>query len=265
MDIVRLAFEMAEAVEQFLAKVKQFYYQIMLAGCRCPKCDGSLSMFAEGRCRCDTCSHEFDPTVEFQRCSDCGGIAVLRVRRYHCKNCGIEITSKFLFDGCVFDACYFSARMAQSRQRKKQQRENVRKMLAECRSGSVMLEPANPDSVPGLVDALNSLTCGLEVSIPAELKGKFDLNRYQLHISSCVEAGPQDLRQIPPIIENLRVDLIWRFVATIFLEHNHKVNIRQQGQTIWVMKYDDRQGQSIPGEVEEADGLEGPEGRVQAW
>ena len=59
--------------------------------------------------------------------------------------------------------------------------------------------------------------------------------------------------------------LIWRFIAVIFLEHARSVTIRQQDQTIWVMKCDDRERQDIPGEVEEANGLEGPVRRVQTW
>ena len=98
-----------------------------------------------------------------------------------------------------------------------------------------------------------------------ELNGKFDLNRYQSHIRSCLEAGPRALRQIPPLIDNLRLDLIWRFVAVIFLEQARSVNIRQQGQTIWVMKFDERERQNIPGGTEEVDGLEGPMGGAQAW
>jgi hypothetical protein len=265
MNIVAFAFDMSEAVKRFVTRAKQFYYLVMLFGCRCTKCNGSLTMIAEDRCKCGSCRYEFDPTVEFQRCSACGGVPVLRVRRYQCKKCGSDIHSVFLFDGTVFDARYFCAKMAESRQRKKQQRQRVREMLAECRSEPLALEAADLDSVPGLVEALNNLTGGLEISVPVELKGKFDLNRYQSHVKSCLEAGPRSLRQIPPLIANLRMDLIWRFIAVIFLEQARSVTIRQQGQTIWVMKFDDRQRQDIPGEAEEVNGRQGPVCRVKAW
>lgn len=265
MDIVKSAFNMTAVVQRFFATAKQFYYLVMLSGCRCPKCNGPLAMIAEGRCMCDLCSYEFDPTVEFQRCSNCGGPPELRIRRYQCRKCGGDISSSFLFDGHVFDAGYFRRKMAESRQRKEQQRERVRKMLAECRSRPLTFEPLDLDHVPGLVRALTGLTGGLEVHVPLELEGEFDLNRYQTHIRSCLEAGPKALRQIPPLIEDLRLDLIWRFVAVIFLDHCRSVIIRQQGQTIWVMEFDDREGQGIPGETEETDGFERPEGRAQAW
>ena len=265
MNIVAFAFDMSEAVKRFVARAKQFYYLVMLFGCRCPKCNGSLAMIADGRCKCSSCSYEFDPTVEFQRCSACGGIPVLRVRRYSCKKCSGDIHSVFLFDSTVFDAGYFKQKMAESRPRKKQQRQRVREMLAECRSEPLALEAADLDSVPGLVEALNSLTGGLEISVPVELKGKFDLNRYQSHVKSCLRNGPRSLRQIPPLIANLRMDLVWKFIAIIFLEHSRSVTIRQQGQTIWVIKCDDRERQNIPGEAEGVNGYKGPVCRVKAW
>ncbi len=236
MNIVTLSFDMAAAVQQLFAKAKRFYYLVMLFGHRCPKCNGSLTMVAEGRCKCESCKYEFDPTVEFQRCSSCSGIPVLRVRRYQCRKCGSDIKSMFLFDGLVFDSRYFCRKMAESRKRKKQQRQRVQEMLAQCRSEPLALEAPDLNSVPGLIDALNGLTTGAEVSIPGELKGKFDLNRYQRHIKSYLDTEPTDLREIPPLITNLRLDLIWRFIAAIFLDHAGLINIYQQGRNILVMK-----------------------------
>ena len=265
MNIIAFAFDMSAAVKKFITKAKQFYYLVMLFGCRCPKCDGSLDMVAEGRCRCISCSYEFDPTVEFQRCSDCGGIPILQLSRYQCGKCGRDVNSTFLFDGTIFDAKYFCRKMAESRQRKKQQRERVRKMLAECRSGPLTLEATDLDSVPGLVDALSSLTGCLNLAVPQELKGKFDLNRYQSHITTYLEEGPSTLRNIPPLIEDLRLDLVWRFIAVIFLEHAGSIHVRQQDQTIWVIKHDDREGQDLLGEVKETDGIKRSLGGAQAW
>jgi hypothetical protein len=265
MNIITVAFDMYAAVEKFVTKAQRFYYLVMLFGCRCPKCNGSLIMVAESRCRCKRCKYEFDPTVEFQRCSNCGGIPVLRVRRYQCGKCGRDVTSTFLFDGTVFDAKYFCRKMAESRQRKKELRQRVQEMLAQCRSGALTLDAPDLSSIPGLVEVLNSLTCGLEISMPLELRGKFDLNRYQAHITSYLEERPSTLRNIPPLIDDLRLDLVWRFIAVIFLEHAGSIHVRQQGQTIWVIKHDDREGQDFLGEVKETDGIERPVGGAQAW
>jgi len=265
MNIITLAFDMAAAVKEFMARAKRFYYLVMLFGCRCRKCNGSLTMIGDGRCRCDVCRHEFDPTVAFQRCSHCGGAPVLRVKRYQCKSCGLQVNSVFLFDGVVFDAGYFRQKMTESRRRKKELRQRVQEMLAQCRSGPLTLDAPDLNSVPGLVDALSNLTGGLDVPVPLELKGKFDLDRYQTHIASCLGAGPSTLRNIPPLIDDLRLDLVWRFIAVIFLEHAGSVHVRQQGQAIWVMKFDEREGQYLLGEIEEVDGIKRPVGGAQAW
>ncbi len=264
-NIVELAFGVAAAVEKFLTKAKRFFYMVMLFGCRCSKCKGSLFMVAEGKCRCTLCKFEFDPTIEFQRCLNCGGIAVLRVRRYQCKKCGSDITSKFLFDGIVFDIVYYRRKMAESRQRKKEQKQRVQEMLAQCRSDPLALETPDLGSVSGLLEALNSLTSGLDPSVALELRDKFDLSRYQSHIRSHLGTEAIDLKQIPPLVEDLRRDLIWKFIAAIFLDHAGLVNICQQHDTIWVMKFDDREGQGISGKAEEIDGFERPECAVGSW
>ncbi|MFC1766515.1 hypothetical protein ACFL6U_31105 [Planctomycetota bacterium] len=161
----------------------------------------------------------------------------MKVRRYRCRTCGSDIRSPFLFDGIIYDPQYFCSKMAESRQRKAQQRQRVRQMLAECRSDPVTPGAIDIGAVPGLVAALDGLTGNLaEISI-VESKGRFDLQSYQDHILSCVNSGPIQLRTIPPLTENSRLDLIWKFIAVIFLEHSGIVHVRQQDRMIWVMRY----------------------------
>ena len=88
MDIIRQAFRLMEAVTGFAGRVRKLYYAVVLLGHRCPSCDGKLVMVGEGLCRCRSCNYEFDPTVTFEKCSNCGGSVVLSVRRYRCKECG---------------------------------------------------------------------------------------------------------------------------------------------------------------------------------
>jgi len=265
MNIRLLAYEMAEAVDAFLQKARRFFYSVMLIGHRCPKCNGSLAMVSEGTCRCVSCGKEFDPTLTFQRCSACGGVPVLRVRRYQCRDCGADIISKFLFDGLVFDPDYFRQRMEESRKRRKEQREQVRQMLAESRSGDLPLDHADLGSVPGLVDALNALSAGMDEAIAVEAREKFDLKAYESHVQAHIHDLPLSLTDIPPLSENPKKDLIWRFIAVIFLAHAGIVDIWQDGQKIMVIKHEaNREGQDISGESENADGLERPLGRVEA-
>jgi hypothetical protein len=258
MNIRVMACELSEAVEVFRTKARRFFYRVMLIGHRCPGCNGSLDMVSEGKCRCVSCRKRLDPTVVFQRCSVCGGVPVVRVRRYQCRDCGGDIESRFLFDGLVFDTEYFRTKMAESRQRRQQQRERVRQMLAGSRSGTLALEHADLNGVPGLLEALNALTAGLDDDVAAECRSQFDLRLYESHVQAHLRDYPVSLAGIPPLGEHLRKDLIWRFIAIIFLAHAGVVEIWQEGREIMVRKHEtDRQGQNISGESETPDELEG--------
>ena len=264
MDIITLAFGMAASVEKFLVKAKRFYYLVMLFGYRCPKCKGTLTMVSEGVCRCRRCRYEFDPTIVFQRCFNCGGKPVLRVRRYYCQDCSSEVRSKFLFEGLVFEREYFKAKMAESRQRKAELKERVKKMLAESRSNALPLQTVDFKAVPDLVAALNSLTTGLEADFTIESRDEFDLNRYQSHIQAHIGNFPINLLDIPPLSENERKDVIWRFIAVVFLAHSGVVDIWQEGQDIMVKKHADTKRCDIPDEIEGAGGYEESVGRIEA-
>ncbi len=238
MDIIRQAFRLMEVVMGFAGRARKLYYAVMLLGHSCPRCGGRLTMVAEGLCRCRACSHEFDPTVAFQRCSSCGDKPVLCVRRYQCPQCGADVVSRFHFDGLVFDAGYFRQQMAESRQRKTQQRDRVRRMLAESRSAALQIPATDLDAVPGLVDALDSLTDGVNVVLPWIPQEGFDLRRYESHIQAHIRDFPISLGELPPLIEESRKDRIWRFIAIIFLAHFGLIDIWQEGQEIMVMKHE---------------------------
>ncbi len=264
MDIIKQAFRLMEMVMGFAGRAKQFYYAIVLLGHRCPKCNGGLVMVAEGLCKCRSCGHKFDPTITFQRCGVCGGTLEFRLRRYRCKQCGTDIASRFLFDGLTFNKEYFRERMAESRQRKKQQRERVRRMLAESRSEALSLPAAELSSVPGLQDALNSLTVDLADLIRWVPQEGFDLKRYESHIQAHIRDFPISLDEIPPFGEDARKDRIWRFIAIIFLAHFGLIDIWQDGQEIMVMKHEaNGEGQDIPGDIEGVDGLERSLGGIE--
>ncbi len=238
MDIIVLAFSLADAVAAFAGRAKRLYYAVMLLGHSCPACGGRLTMLAEGRCRCRSCEHEFDPTVAFQRCSICGAKPVLGVRRYQCPQCGADVVSRFLFDDLVFDAKYFRQKMAESRKRKKQQRVRVRRMLAESRSGALSLPAAELSSVPGLAEALNGLVIGANEPLPWKPDKGFDLKRYESHIQAHIRDFPISLDEFPLLEKNTRKDRIWRFIALIFLAHFGLIDIWQDGQEIMVMKHE---------------------------
>ncbi len=265
MDIIRQAFRLMEMVLGFTGRARKLYYAVMLLGHSCSMCGGKLVMVAEGRCKCRACSHEIDPTIAFQRCSTCGGKSVLRVRRYQCQQCGTDISSRFHFDDLVFDAGYFRKKMGESRRRKKQQREQVRKMLAESQSAALQFPAADLETIPGLVDALNGLTVGVEDMLSWVPQKGFDLKRYESHIQAHVGDFPISLDEIPPLEDNPRKDRIGRFVAIIFLAHFGLIKIWQDGQEIMVMKHEaNGKGQDISGDIEGVDGLERSLGGIEA-
>ena len=247
-DIIGLAFKLAEAVSRLLAHARRFFYEVVLSSYACPRCGGKMAMLRDGRCRCMACGLDLDPTVAFQRCSACGGVPVLRISRYRCRACGADVQSRFLFDGLVFDAEYFRQKMAESRHRKCDKREQVRKMLAESRSGSVSPPPADLEAIPGLLDALNGLTVGVDVAAWLPPCKGFDLNRYQRHVQGYLSEVELGFDDIPPLDQDARLDRIWRFIAIIFLAHAGQVIIEQEGQRILVRQNEaNREGQGIPG------------------
>jgi hypothetical protein len=137
-------------------------------------------------------------------------------------------------------------------------------MLAESRSADLPLGAVDLAAVPGLLDALNGLTAGLDVAFERESREEFDLKRYEKHIQSHIRDFSVSLRDIPPLSENLKKDLIWRFIAVIFLAHAGIIDVWQQRQNIMVIKHEtNRQRQNVFGELEEADGIERPMGGVE--
>ena len=265
MEIIRLAFRLAEAVTGFAGRARQLYYAVVLMGHECPECGGMLEMVTEGRCKCQGCHLEFDPTLAFQRCSDCGGRLRLSIRRYRCSECGGDAASRFLYDGLAFDAEYFRQKMTESRQRKRELRARVRKMLAESRSPHLDVLPADLAAIPGLMDALNGLVLGTTEAVPWQPETGFDLKRYQSHVEAHIRDFPLGLDEIPPLEDPPRKDRVWRFIAVIFMAHAGLVDVWQDGPTIMVMKHEaNREGQGVPGDLEDADGIEGPLGRAEA-
>jgi hypothetical protein len=255
-DIIGLAFMVAEAAVQLVARVRSFYYELVLAGHACPKCAGRLEMVREGRCRCQVCRCTFDPTVVFQECGACGGQPRLRIRRYECRRCGTEVTSRFLFDGLVFDAAYFCAKMAEHRQRRRERRQRIQEMLATSRSGALEPGPVSLDELPDLVAVLNRLSGGADPAVRLPPREEFNLQRYEAHVQAHLGPIPISFEDIPPLSRNALYDRVWRFIAILFLAQAGAIRVWQEGATIWVTTREvDRERQAIPGNAAAADGV----------
>ena len=138
-------------------------------------------------------------------------------------------------------------------------------MLAESRSPGIELPCADLAAVPGLTQALESLVMGTSEAARWQPEQGFDLRRYQSHMDAHIRDFPLALREMPALIENARKDLIWRFIAVIFMAHAGVLDVWQEGSTIWVMKHEAHgKGQDVSRDLESADGIEGPLGRAEA-
>ena len=235
MNIIVRAGELAEAVRVFVGHGRQYYYEVMLSGYTCPQCGGALVMVAESVCLCVSCRHTLDPTVTFQRCTACGGKPRLRICRYRCRRCGMDIPTHFVFDGRVFDREYFRERMAQSRRRKQQKQQRWQEILAANRSETLEKPAIDLDSIPGLAEALDSLAVIPELEAWLPLCKGFDLKRYERHLQAHI--GPIEIgfEEIPSLEENPRLDRIWRFIAVIFMAHVGQIEIFHEGTEIMVI------------------------------
>ena len=234
-NIIHEAFAIVQAVDALKEKVRHFFYQVILMGHSCPKCGAKVEMVTDGWCRCRLCDHEFDPTEEYQKCS-CGGCLKIRVRRYVCIDCGVVCKSRFTFDFLVYDREYFAEKMRDSRKKKMQQSIEQRSVVTQERSNQTTYCAAELSSVPGLMAALDSLTGPINKAAMVELRKRFDLKKYQQHILGFIDFEPINLRSIPPIEENSKLDIIWKFVAAIFLEHEGKIVLTQSENEIYVTK-----------------------------
>ena len=136
--------------------------------------------------------------------------------------------------------------------------------MIQYRSNGIETEPADFSSMANLLAAIDGLTKGIKPDIAVPKQDGFDLNRYESHIQAHIGGIAVNLRDMPPLHENKRKDLIWRFIAVIFLAHAGIVDVEQDGLDIMVKKnetYGKRQG--VHGEIEDADGFEGSVGRIE--
>jgi hypothetical protein len=260
-DILDRAFRLAGAASAFFERAREYYYRVMLSGQGCPRCGGALIMIREGQCRCRVCQKTLDPTEVFQRCPACGGKVQRAVRRYACRSCRRDVPSRFLFEGIVFDQAYFKVRMNESRLRRRELRERVRAMLAASRSSPLTPQSGNLAEIPGLLEALNNLTAGLESAVYERSPQAFDLARYQRHIQHHLKPYPIPFDRIPALSENVRRDRVGRFIAVIFLAQARQVQVRQTGEQLMVSPYETNEQRSrIFDETKNTDGCEGPVG-----
>ena len=221
-----------ERIADLRSRTRQFLHAVMLFQKNCPQCEATgLIMQRDSWCSCGSCGVEFDPTLQFQECPDCGSALQKKTFRYWCPKCSHPVVSLYCFEAKVFDAVYFREMMRESRRRERERREALKQILAGTRSGPCTVEMGNSlDEIPGLEDALNKFVGG---PLPRELLRKFmqrpefDIHRYRAHILELVKGCVVHFDGIQPLISDARLDRIFRFITLIFPEHEGLVVLAQ--------------------------------------
>jgi len=226
-------------VQDYRTRVKAFYFDVLLSQYRCPKCGGSLHMADQSECSC-VCGHRFDPTLAFQVSPCCMKTLTRKTFHYACSGCHKIVPSRFIFDERLFDAEYFREMMQDSRRRAMAKKEEVRKLLAESRSGVLTLkDDPDFDAIPELFKDLDLFiqNNAYQLSDGAfDLKSGFDMTRYRTQILSLLSQSPVCFSSISPIPGDNRLDKVRRFITLIFMDNDREVNIQQHGNDLLIWR-----------------------------
>jgi len=214
------------------AKIRDLYYRAVLFGKACPACGlPDLAMLRDSWCWCRHCGYELDPTEHFDACPDCRSGLKRRVYHYWCARCRRPVRSIYCFDAKVFDAAYFRKMMRHSRESKQQRRQQIRQMLAQSRSPALVM-PDEPSlaAVPGLESDLNefvNIPLSLATFIDASQRPRFEMCTYHRHILELASGCTVRFEGISRLIEDTRLDRIFRFITIIFMANNGEIEISQ--------------------------------------
>lgn len=242
----------SDLIEKIREKLKNLYYRAVLFAKLCPECGTpDLVMVKDSWCRCESCRHEFDPTIQFQICPTCRGALTRRIYHYWCEKCRKKTTSLYCFDAKVFDAVYFREMMNESRQRKKQKHEQIKQMLAESRSSRFF--PTREPSLANLSGLEPELNKFVNTVIPEEFfrdnptQPIFEMDLYRQHILELVSGCVVHFEGISNIIEDQRLDRVFRFITAVFMQHDGEI-VLEQNQDGKIMIFENeayRKGQAI--------------------
>jgi hypothetical protein len=162
---------------------------------------------------------------------------------YACSGCHKIVPSRFIFDERLFDAEYFREMMQDSRRRAMVKKEEVRKLLAESRSGELTLkDDPDFDAIPELFKDLDMFiqNNAYQLSDGAfDLKSGFDMTPYRNQTLSLLSQSPIRFSSITPIPGDDRLDKVRRFITLIFMDNDREVNIQQHGNDLLIWRRQD--------------------------
>ena len=229
-----------EFLEDYRIRVKDFYFEVLLSQYRCQKCGGALYMTGQSECAC-TCGHRFDPTLAFQMSTCCMKPLTCKTFHYACSSCHKIVPSHFIFDERLFDAEYFREMMRDSRRRAMVKKEEIRRLLAETRSGALTLTD-EPDfnTLPELFEDLDTFIQSNPYQISYEsfdLKSGFDMTPYRTQILSLLACSPIRFSHVSPILGDNRRDRVRRFITLIFMDNDREIYLQQHGNDLLIRRH----------------------------
>jgi hypothetical protein len=225
-------------VTNFREQARSFYFEVILSVYNCPKCSGRLRMLCQSQCAC-SCGNTFDPTLAFQKSICCSARLIRKTFHYACSQCQKTVPSRFLFDEKVFDKSYFREMMNKSRRKAKQKRDEIRRLLAESRSGVLpLIETPDLHSIPGLLHDLDNFiqqSKNIEQHI-FDIENNFNMDEYRNHVLAILTWNRILFSNIAPLAKDHRRDKVQRFITLIFMEHDREIELTQDQNDIWVQK-----------------------------
>ena len=222
--------EVEDRIAALRTCVRDLFYAVVLSQKPCPECgEPELCMVRDGLAVCAICSARIDPTLAFQTCADCDSRLVMKVCHYWCPQCHQPVRSLYCVDARVFDATYFREKMQKSRDRQRREDELSRQAVRYTTSDPILpCESISLDQSPGLEMDLNAIIAAV---VPQELRNAvqehFDLDAYRRHLAELVQGCVVEFDGVARLIEDARLDRIFRFVTAIFLEHEGLLEIEQ--------------------------------------
>jgi hypothetical protein len=231
-----------EYVDAYKERVRSFYFQVLLSQYTCPTCGGALCMSGTSECSCHS-GHIFDPTVAFQPSLCCQARLIRKTFHYACSRCHETVPSRFLFDEHVCDAEYFREMMRKHRDHVKSRREEIRRILAESRSGALLLmEEPQLDTLPDFLQDLDAFILNNPIQLCGdtfELKSDFNLAEYRSHILSVLDHHALRFSDISPLMGDDRQDRVRRFITLVFMDNDREINLQQHGDDLLIGRYND--------------------------
>jgi len=131
--------------------------------------------------------------------------------------------------------------MRESRERRHLEIEELRRRVAESRSGEWLVSDVPElDSIPGLADALDSL---VETAVSLENGGFWDddpfvMDAYREVIWHGVCEDAVLFSQVPALNSDPRRDRARRFMTLVFMEQEREVDLAQYGNDLLVMRHE---------------------------